>query len=85
MDTPAFRKGLEWLLGNATETPTAFMCAESDWHRCHRRMISDAIVARGGRVVHLLDRGDEEHVLHPDARIEGGVPVYDVGGQAALE
>jgi uncharacterized protein (DUF488 family) len=85
MDTPAFRKGLEWLLGNATETPTAFMCAESAWHRCHRRMISDAIVARGGRVVHLLDRGDEEHVLHPDARIEGGVPVYDVGGQAALE
>jgi uncharacterized protein (DUF488 family) len=84
MDMPAFREGLEWLLANAAETPTAFMCAESDWHRCHRRMISDAVVARGGRVVHLLDRGNEEHVLHPDARIEDGVPVYDGGGQATL-
>lgn len=79
MDTDVFRGGLDWLLGAGVEAPTAFVCAESDWHRCHRRMISDAIVARGGRVIHLLDRGDEEHRLHPVARIAGGRPVYDVG------
>jgi uncharacterized protein (DUF488 family) len=84
MDTPAFAEGLGWLLESATQTTTAFMCAESDWRRCHRRMISDAIVASGGRVVHLLDRGDEEHALHPNARVEDGRPVYDVGGQSTL-
>jgi uncharacterized protein (DUF488 family) len=84
MDTPAFRDGLDWLLAAGRETHTAFMCAESDWRRCHRRMISDAVVAGGGRVVHLLDRGDEQHVLHRDARIEDGRPVYDGGGQATL-
>jgi uncharacterized protein (DUF488 family) len=84
MDTPEFRDGLEWLLWSAAESATAFMCAESDWHRCHRRMISDAIRARGGRVVHLLDRGDEDHVLHPAARVEDGRPVYDGVGQTTL-
>ena len=84
MDTREFREGLEWLLANAAETATAFMCAESDWHRCHRRMISDAVLARGGHVVHLLARGDEDHVLHPDARVEDGRPVYDGDGQTTL-
>lgn len=85
MDTPAFRDALEWLLASGAETPTAFMCAESDWHRCHRRMIADAVLARGGRVVHLLDRGDEEHVLHPAARIEDDWPVYEVGEQPRFD
>jgi uncharacterized protein (DUF488 family) len=83
METPAFAEGLAWLLESAREMPTAFMCSESDWHRCHRRMISDAVLARGGRVVHLLDRGDQEHALHPDARIEDGTVVYD-GAQTTL-
>jgi uncharacterized protein (DUF488 family) len=84
METPAFADGLAWLLRAAGTAPTAFLCAEADWHRCHRRMIADAVVARGGRVVHLLDRGDEAHELHSAARIEGGMLVYDGGGQAAL-
>jgi uncharacterized protein (DUF488 family) len=82
MDSEAFAEGLRWLLRSGAETSTAFMCAESDWRRCHRRMISDAVIAAGGRVVHLLDDWDEEHVLHPAARIEDGRPVYDRGGQA---
>jgi uncharacterized protein (DUF488 family) len=85
METPVFREGLDWLLERAVETPRAFMCAESDWHRCHRRMISDAVVAAGGRVIHLRDDFDEEHVLHPAARIEHGRPVYDRGGQTTLD
>jgi uncharacterized protein (DUF488 family) len=84
MDTPEFREALDWLMVSGAETATAFMCAESDWHPCHRRMISDAVLARGGRVVHLLDRGEEVHVFHPDARIEDGRPVYDDGEQSTL-
>lgn len=84
MEMDAFRAGIRWLLGQAVSAPTAFLCAESDWHRCHRRMIADAVLARGGRVIHLLDRGDEEHTLHPDARIEGTDVVYDAAQSTML-
>jgi uncharacterized protein (DUF488 family) len=83
METDAFADGLRWLLESSAEIPTAFMCAESDWRRCHRRILSDAIVATGAHVVHILDGGDEEHAIHAAARIEDGRPVYE-GGQASL-
>ncbi|HYZ13698.1 MAG TPA: DUF488 domain-containing protein [Actinomycetota bacterium] len=83
-ETREFADGLDWLLRSADEMPTAFMCAESDWRRCHRRILSDAIVATGGRVVHLLDGGGEEHVLHSSARGEDGRPIYDRRAQRSL-
>jgi uncharacterized protein (DUF488 family) len=84
MDTPEFREALALLVETSAETPTAIMCAESVWWRCHRRMIADALVAEGHRVIHLMDSGDQEHTLHPNARIVDGRPVYDVGGQSTL-
>jgi uncharacterized protein (DUF488 family) len=84
IETDEFANGLDWLLRSADEAPTAFLCAESDWHRCHRRILSDAIVAAGGRVVHLLDGVQEEHVLHSSARIEDGRPIYDQRPQRSL-
>ena len=84
IETDEFGNGLVWLLRSGGELPTAFMCAESDWRRCHRRILSDAIVAAGGRVVHLLDGVDEEHVLHSSARIEDGRPIYDRRLQRSL-
>lgn len=85
METDAFRDAVRWLLSTGADVPTAFMCAEADWHRCHRRHIADAIVARGGRVTHLLDPGPQEHVFHPDGRIgEDGWPVYDGRAQDPL-
>ena len=83
-ETAEFGGGLGWLLRSAGETQTAFMCAESDWRRCHRRILSDAIVSAGGRVVHLLDGVHEEHVLHSSARIEDGRPIYDQRAQRSL-
>jgi hypothetical protein len=29
------------------------MCAEAQWWRCHRRLIADALVIAGWRVLHL--------------------------------
>lgn len=84
METGPFRAGVRWLMDTGADTATAFMCAESDWHRCHRRHIADAVLAQGGRVVHLLDDGPEAHTLHPDGRVENGWPVYDGGAQASL-
>ena len=83
-ETDEFADGLSWLLRSGGEMPTAFMCAESNWRRCHRRILSDAIVAAGGRVVHLLDGVDEEHVVHSSARIEDGRPIYDRRLQRSL-
>jgi uncharacterized protein (DUF488 family) len=31
-----------------------FMCAETPWWRCHRRLIAEQIAARGHEVLHLL-------------------------------
>ena len=38
----------------------ACMCAEGLWWRCHRRLLSDALVARGHTVVHILPDGRQE-------------------------
>ncbi|HEV2727296.1 MAG TPA: DUF488 domain-containing protein [Solirubrobacterales bacterium] len=72
MSTDAFAAGLERLEALAGRRRTAFMCAESHPSRCHRRLIADALLARGWRVVHLLP-GDrtEEHAFTPDAVVEG--------------
>ena len=81
MDTDVFRAALATLIDDATRDTIAIMCAETLWWQCHRRLISDALVARGARVTHLLSAtSTQEHALAPDlVRVEGGWPVYDVG------
>ena len=37
-----------------------FMCAETLWWRCHRRLIAELLHARGHEVVHLLRPGHSE-------------------------
>lgn len=62
METPEFAAGLERLERLARERRTAIMCAEGDWRRCHRRLVADALTARGWRVIHIRPDGrTEEH------------------------
>lgn len=62
METATFAGGLEQLESLAGERRAAMMCAEGDWRRCHRRLISDALVGRGWRVIHIGPDGrDEDH------------------------
>lgn len=79
METAEFGEALAGLLRVAAATPTAIMCAETLWWRCHRRMIADAVTVRGWEVLHLLPgREPQRHALHQAARLEGGdVLVYD--------
>jgi uncharacterized protein (DUF488 family) len=86
MASAEFRSARDWLIQMATEKPTAVMCAESLWWRCHRSMLSDALEAVGCRVDHITTGGRiERHRLHPTARIEEGLPVYDrPSGQTSL-
>jgi uncharacterized protein (DUF488 family) len=62
MQTQEFAAGLARLEELAFERRTAIVCAEGDWRRCHRRLISDALAAKGWRVLHIgPDGGIEEH------------------------
>jgi uncharacterized protein (DUF488 family) len=56
-ETEAFRSGLDALERVAHERPTAIMCAEAVWWRCHRRLIADYLLIRGWDVVHLMTPG----------------------------
>ena len=77
METPAFEAGLDGLLAFAAGKPTAFMCAEAVWWRCHRRLIADALLARGAVVRHILSPTEAPtHELPPFARIIGRQVAY---------
>lgn len=79
METPAFRTALEELEALARRRKTAMMCAEGAWFRCHRRLLSDLLVARGWEVLHLP--GSHPHVLTPGVRVADGAVVYDQAAQ----
>ncbi len=54
MGEEEFRKGVGELLSVASESRTAYMCAEALYWRCHRRLLSDYLVAQGVEVLHIL-------------------------------
>jgi uncharacterized protein (DUF488 family) len=71
-----FRAGLAHLreLGHARRC--AIMCAETVWWRCHRRIITDYLLAAGESVFHILGPGhvDQAHMTaaaqrQPDGRL----------------
>jgi uncharacterized protein (DUF488 family) len=80
MASDEFLRDLAVLEQRGTERPTAFMCAETDWSQCHRRMISDLLTVRGWDVTHVLAQGKSEpHQLWDVARVVDGGLVYDGG------
>ena len=80
MTSDDFKRDLGLLEERAKKTPTAFMCAETQWEECHRRMLSDVLTARGWDVTHLLSLGKSEpHRLWDVARVVDGDLVYDGG------
>lgn len=83
METPEFGAALNAVLAEAAARPTAVMCAESLWWRCHRRLVADAtVLLRNQRVLHLMHDGKlRDHPPMPEARVEGARLVYDRGDQ----
>ena len=78
MGTPEFEAALRSLEDWAREADAAVMCAEALPARCHRRLLADALLRDGWRVVHITGPGRrEEHALPAFARIEGGRLIYD--------
>lgn len=70
MGTPGWQRALADEL--AQPTP-CFMCAETDWRRCHRRLISELLVARGHPVTHLLGPGQQDrHRPYDESEVRDG-------------
>jgi uncharacterized protein (DUF488 family) len=76
MRTDEFRQGLERLEALAGADATAIMCAEAEPSRCHRALLSDALLARGWRVLHIRGDGAMEHAPSPAMRTVDDRPVY---------
>jgi uncharacterized protein (DUF488 family) len=78
METEEFNKGVKRLLDLAAAAgPTAIMCAEAVWWRCHRSLISDYLEARGIEVIHILDANKTEpHPYTSAAQIVNGKLSY---------
>lgn len=78
METPEFAQALERLMQRGLKDTIAILCAEALPWRCHRRLISDALVARGWEVLHILGAGKvDPHRLDQNARVlPGGRLLY---------
>ena len=76
----------EWQAALAEELAQpvpCFMCAETVWWRCHRRLIAELLVARGHTVVHLLGPGRRElHRVWDESEIRDG-KLYLCGAEVA--
>jgi uncharacterized protein (DUF488 family) len=82
MQTEAFEKGIDALLSEAGGRSAAVMCAEAVPWRCHRSLISDALLVRGVPVFHLLSLTQtREHLLTSFAKVEGRKIVYPPSGE----
>jgi uncharacterized protein (DUF488 family) len=80
MTSDAFREGYERLREFARAAPTAYMCAETLWWQCHRRLLSDRLLVDGWDVVHVLGPAKTEaHRLWEIARLDADRLVYDAG------
>jgi len=65
MLTPEFAAAFAELTALARQTPTAIMCAEGLWWRCHRRLLADRLLTGGWTVCHTGPDGTLAHHALP--------------------
>ena len=76
MQTAAFAGEIDWLMRLADFDDAVVMCAEAVPWRCHRSLIGDAVLARGGVVEDIFVEADgrssrRAHEMTEFARVEG--------------
>lgn len=63
----------EALARSLAEPTPCFLCAETPWARCHRRLIAELLAARGHEIVHLLRPDEvESHRLYGESDVRDG-------------
>ena len=77
MDSDEFREGLAELLELAERGRPAIMCSEAVPWRCHRRLITDALIVAGAEVADILSTTTvKPTVLHKHAHVQDGCLTY---------
>ena len=77
MQTEEFGQGLKFLLELRAEKKSVLMCAEAVPWRCHRSLISDALLARGIEARHIIsEKSFQLHELTPFAVVESNRVTY---------
>jgi len=76
--TDAFNVGFTRLRELANAQRCAIMCSEAVWWRCHRRIISDYLIAQGIAVLHIMGPHQiDPATLTPNAcEMSNGMLVY---------
>ncbi len=77
MQTEHFANEIGWLMALADFDRAVVMCAEAAPWRCHRSLIGDAVLARGGVVEDIFVEPDgrswrRSHAMTKFARVDGG-------------
>ncbi|MCI0411680.1 DUF488 domain-containing protein [bacterium] len=85
MQTAAFEEALLKVIDFGWKERIALMCAEAYYAKCHRMLVSDALVARGVEVLHIVNANQvKSHTLTSFARLEGKKVTYPLD-QSKLE
>lgn len=86
MQTAHFANEIGWLMALADFDSTVVMCAEAVPWRCHRSLIGDAVLARGGVVEDIFVQANggssrRPHAMTPFARVDGDRVWYPEEGE----
>ncbi|MFE2463200.1 DUF488 family protein [Streptomyces sp. NPDC059402] len=77
MASDAFAEGLRELIRLARQERPSIMCSEAVPWRCHRRLITDALLVAGVEVVHIMSRtAAKPAALNDHARVRDGHLTY---------
>ncbi|MHA1617119.1 MAG: DUF488 domain-containing protein [Candidatus Njordarchaeales archaeon] len=61
MQTRDWQIGFEKVVEIANKSTATIMCSERIPWRCHRKLISDALLVRGFTVIHIIEK---DHLIH---------------------
>lgn len=77
----SFAEALATFETHAARERCTLMCAEAVWWRCHRRIITDHLLARGHAVFHIMAPGKVmAATLTPGARVANATVTYPSAG-----
>jgi len=80
MLTHTFQQAAGQVLELAQQAPTAIMCAEKLFFRCHRMLVSDYFLLHGKGVLHIEDASlPRPHVVTKEAQLVGSEVLYREG------
>lgn len=77
MQTSVFEESLIKIVDFGWKDRIALMCAEAFYAKCHRMLLSDALMARGVEVLHIVNPNQvKSHTLTSFARVNGTKVTY---------